>query len=103
MGRDDHLVTIPPRPRPYTLIAILIGSFLAVGGVAGGLMAMVSADRQAEVALHTLPCPENASCIVLGFSAPDYSGLWMGVVVAVLGVVVVAAAVLARYLRRHVA
>lgn len=76
---------------------------LAVGGVVGGLIAKAFADHEAGLRLQTVPCSPSATCLGLGFSAPDYSRLWVGLVVAGLGVAIVLVALLAGYVRHRAA
>ena len=87
--------------RWYVLTAVLVGALLTLGGLVGGLIAKAFADHEAGLRLQTAPCPQSATCMGVGFAAPDYLGLWVGLVVAGLGLGILSVALLAGYARQR--
>ncbi|MDQ1577469.1 MAG: hypothetical protein QOE21_156 [Microbacteriaceae bacterium] len=84
----------------YVVLLLVVGVLMAVGGLIGGLVAKAFADqisRIANSAKSLVPCGSDpiALCFpkTLGHAlvTADYTGLWIGILVAVLGVIVLLA------------
>jgi hypothetical protein len=100
------LGTSVPRRNLYVVL-LAVGALMVVGGLIGGLVAKTSADHASLVdssprALRTMT---YSGYLFPGPNAivPDYAGLWIGIIVAVLGVIAVLAGIIVASARRRVA
>ncbi|WP_426520173.1 hypothetical protein ACPPVQ_07450 [Diaminobutyricibacter sp. McL0618] len=81
----------------YVSLLLAVGVLMVLGGVVGGLAAKASADHPWSMgsSMPTLPIfvytqyTQATHPIV-----PDYTGLWIGIGVAVLGAIILAAGVI---------
>ncbi|MCU1582785.1 MAG: hypothetical protein QOD27_1682 [Microbacteriaceae bacterium] len=89
-----------PRRNSHLALLLVVGVLMAVGGLIGGLVAKAFADhvsRVANSAKSLVPCGSDpiALCFpkTLGHAlvTADYTGLWIGILIAVLGVMVLLA------------
>jgi hypothetical protein len=88
----------PDRARSRRNLAWLLtaGALMAAGGLICGLAAKAFADHASLVAssARTLVCAPSSSVVCplvpagAHYVAPDYTGLWIGIVVAVFGAIV---------------
>ena len=85
----------PGRRNRAVLLLLVVGGFVTVGGVVGGLVAKASVDHALSVAsgIRTLPVFTYAQYTQTPPSLPGLMGLWIGSLVAVLGVVILLAGV----------
>jgi hypothetical protein len=92
---DETLGGVPHR-NPYVVLLLAVGALTAIGGVIAGLAAKASADHALAVgsSLPTLPVHTYTQYVSHSI-APDYTGLWIGILVAVIGVVILLAGVAA--------
>jgi len=85
------------RRKLYVVLLLAVGVLAAIGGLIGGLDAKAFADHALLVAssLRTLPVLGQDGYLFPGAHSivPDYTGLWIGIIVAVLGVIVLLAGV----------
>lgn len=95
--------TAVPRRNSYVAPLLVVGVLMAVGGLIGGLVATASADhisRVANSAKTLVSCGSDpiALCFPNTLGHPlvtaDYTGLWIGLIVAVLGVIVLLARII---------
>jgi predicted MFS family arabinose efflux permease len=102
---DAQQVATPRRSRTG-LVLLIVGALLVIGGVVGGLVAKASADRAAKATgPHSLTVGSYG-----GFnfrfthtSQLDYTGLWIGVAVAAVGLVVLVIGIILTARKRRVA
>jgi hypothetical protein len=100
------LGTSVPRRKLYVVL-LAVGALMAVGGFIGGLVAKTSADHASLVdsAPRALPVGGYSGYLFPGPHAivPDYAGLSIGIIVAVLGVIVLVAGIIVASVRTSVA
>ncbi len=95
--------TAVPRRNPYVVVLLAVGGLATIGGLIWGLAAKASADHALLMAssLPTLPVHTftqyTSHAIVL-----DYTGLWTGILVAILGVIILLAGVIVASTKRRV-
>jgi hypothetical protein len=91
------------RRNPYVVVLLAVGALMAIGGLIWGLAAKASADHALFTAfsMHTLPVHAftqyTQRSVVL-----DYTGLWTGILVAILGVIILVAGVVVAFAKRRV-
>jgi hypothetical protein len=92
------LGTSAPRQHLYVILLLAVGVLMAVGGLIGGLVAKTSADQasRADSAPRRLSVGSDSGYLFPGPHAivPDYTGLSIGIIVAVLGVIVLLAGII---------
>jgi hypothetical protein len=95
------------RRNPYVVWLLAVGVLMVVGGLIGALVAKTSADHAllADSSPRALRTMTYSGYLFPGAHAivPDYAGLWIGIIVAVLGVIAVLAGIIVASARRRVA
>jgi hypothetical protein len=91
----------------YVVLLLAVGVLMSVGGLIGGLVAKTSADHasRADSAPRTLLVGVYGDYLFPGPHAivPDYTGLSIGIIVAVLGVIVLLAGIIVASAKSRVA
>lgn len=93
--QDDGSAAAVHRRNPYVVVVLLaVGALAAIGGLVWGLAAKASAEHTVLGAssMPTLPVHVYTQ-YTQRFIVPDYMGLWIGLLVAVLGVMILLAGV----------
>jgi hypothetical protein len=92
--QDEASATAVHRRNPYVVVLLAVGALAAIAGLIWGLAAKASADHTALGAssMPTLPVHVYTQ-YTQHFIVPDYMGLWIGLLVAVLGVIILLAGV----------
>jgi hypothetical protein len=92
------------RRNPYVVPLLALGVATAIGGVIGGLVAKAFADHAplATSSMMTLPVYTYTQYTERSIG-PDYTGLGIGILVAVLGVIILSAGVIVAFTKPRVA
>ena len=89
------------RRKPDVLLLLTVGTLMVVGGLIGGLFAKASAEKAASGSpMPTLPVHVYAQYTAHSI-VPDYTGLGIGNLVAVLGLIIVVVCVIVASRRRR--
>jgi hypothetical protein len=96
--QDDASAAAVHRRNPYVVVLLAVGALAAIGGLIWGLAAKASAEHTVLGAssMPTLPVHVYTQ-YTQRFIVPDYMGLWIGLVVAVLGVMILLAGVVVAF------
>jgi hypothetical protein len=83
------------RNRRVVAVLLAVGLSTAIGGLVGGLASKASADHATLVAssARTLAVHSYGAYLFPGANSmvPDYTGLWIGIIVAAVGLIVLVA------------
>jgi hypothetical protein len=103
-GQDEALATAVRRRNLYGVVLLTVGALAAIGGVIWGLAAKASADNAVFGAssMPTLPVHVYTQYTQRSF-VPDYMGLWIGLLVAALGVAILLAGVVVAFAKPRMA
>jgi hypothetical protein len=102
--QGEASATAVHRRNPYVVVLLTVGALTAIGGVIWGLTAKASADHAVLGASSMPTLPVHAYTeYTQHFIAPDYMGLWIGLLVAVLGLIILLAGVVVAFTRPRMA
>jgi hypothetical protein len=102
--QDEAPATAGRRRNAYVVVLLTGGALAAIGGAIWGLAAKTSADHAVLGASSMPTLPVHAyTQYTQHFIVPDYMGLWIGLLVAVLGVVIVLAGVVVVFTKPRMA
>jgi hypothetical protein len=96
--QDEASATAFYRRNPYVVVLLAVGALAVIGGLIWGLAAKASAEHTVlgTSSMPTLPVHVYAQ-YTQRFIVPDYMGLWIGLLVAVLGAIILLAGVVVAF------